>query len=110
MCFGGWVVRAIVGRKPCKMIAVAVGSPVEVVLAFHAGHALAELGSWLLAADGADSLGPWSIVVIFAWSSGGHDTTEDPKQWKPDRSNTPVRKTLVPHNVWRTFSENQMNV
>ncbi|OLP83796.1 Protein-S-isoprenylcysteine O-methyltransferase [Symbiodinium microadriaticum] len=36
------------------------------VLAFHGGHALAELGSWLLAADGEDSLGPWSIVVIFA--------------------------------------------
>ncbi|CAE7654914.1 icmt-1 [Symbiodinium necroappetens] len=36
------------------------------VLAFHGGHALAELGSWLLAADGEGSLGPWSIVVIFA--------------------------------------------
>ena len=42
----------------------------EAVLAFHGGHALAELGSWLLAADGADSLGPWSIVVIFAPALG----------------------------------------
>ncbi|CAE7445995.1 Ammecr1l, partial [Symbiodinium pilosum] len=38
---------------------------VAAFLAFHGGHALAELRSWLLAADGADSLGPWSIVVIF---------------------------------------------
>ena len=42
--------------------------PEKGVLAFHGGHALAELGSWLLAADGEDSLGPWSIVVIFAGS------------------------------------------
>ena len=41
----------------------------EAALAFHGGHALSELGAWLLAADGADSLGPWSLVVIFAGAS-----------------------------------------
>eukprot|EP00930_Biecheleria_cincta_P054043 TRINITY_DN3991_c1_g1_i1.p1 TRINITY_DN3991_c1_g1~~TRINITY_DN3991_c1_g1_i1.p1 ORF type:complete len:503 (+),score=119.62 TRINITY_DN3991_c1_g1_i1:104-1612(+) len=34
-------------------------------LALHAGHASAESVAWLVAADGEDSLGPWSIVVVF---------------------------------------------
>ncbi|CAJ1395755.1 unnamed protein product [Effrenium voratum] len=35
-------------------------------LAFHAGHAFVECGAWAFALDGDDSLGPWTLVVVFA--------------------------------------------
>jgi len=32
----------------------------------HSGHALSEIFLWCLSWDGEDSLGPWSILVVFA--------------------------------------------